>query len=99
MTGLTFVLGIQLDFLLTAEYRFFKGNSYAGADITSLHWTITCSTPAASAAAKEVSENISKNISEIGAAEIKAAKTAATGTTIKGSVSELIILASFFRVA
>ena len=54
----------------------------------------------AAAAAEKISENITKDISHIAAVEIKAAESSGTSAALfKRSMSELIILSAFFRIA
>ena len=98
VAGSCTLLHIQLDGLGSAEYRFLKSDMHAGAQVRALHRCVSGASAPAGTAAEEISENISENISEISAAEIKAAEAAARAA-VKRSMAELIVLASFLRIA
>ena len=99
MTGSTFIFQSNLKFFLTAKYSILKGDIHACTQVCTLHRSII-GTSAASAASKQISENISEDITHVCAGEIKAAETAcsATAAVFKSGMTKLIILSSLVRV-
>ena len=98
MTGFALFLHVQLYGFRGTEYRLFKSNMDAGAQIRPLHRRISRPASSAGTASEKVSEYVAKNITKISAAEIKSAEAAAR-TAIECRMAELIVLASFLRIA
>ena len=97
MAAGTLIFQGQLQLLLTAEYSLLKGNTDLSTDIGSLHGAVICSS--AAAASKEITKDISEDISHIRSGEIKAAKAAASCASLKCRMAKLIVLAAFLRIA
>ena len=96
MACLALILQCQFYFLIHAKNSFFKGDPHTGTDIGTLHGTIISS--GASASSKEIPKDVTENITKICRIKIKAAKATATGSSIKGCMTKLIVLSSLFRI-
>ena len=88
------ILKCQFKLLLTSKHSFFKGYPDAGADIGSFHRSISTRTGPPSAA-KEIAEYITEYIGEIHAIKIK---TGSARRSVKGCMTELIILSALLRI-
>ena len=97
MTGLTFFLYIQFYGLRCTEYRFFEGYVHTGTKIGALHGCIARPAASAGSAAEEITKYITENIAKVCTVKIKAAKAAA-GSSVKGWMAELVVLAPFLRI-
>ena len=94
ITFLTGFLHCQVDFFLTARHSFLESDPHTGTQVGPPHGTIAGS-PAAPAS-KQISKYVTKYIAKVCTAEIKT--TRPSGTTFKGSMAELVILAPFVRI-
>ena len=97
MTRTAGILQYEIQFFLASEDSLLKCDPNTLSDISTLHRTVAATSPCA--ASEQISKNISKNITEISAAEIKTAESAgSTGPSFEGGMAELIILTTFFGV-
>ena len=98
VTGGAFILQNNFQFLFTAKYSLFKSNVYSCSKVCAAHRAIIGTSSAS--AAKQISENISENVSHICAVKVKTAEAAGSASAVfKGRVTKLVILLSFIRVA
>ena len=99
MTCSTFILQNDLQFFLASENRFLKSNVHTCTKVGALHRSVVGPSGSASAAEK-VSEDISEDVSHVGSIKIETTESTGTATcsTLKSSMTKLIILSSLLRV-
>ena len=100
MTGTTFFLHIKGNFFLTPLHCLIKINSQAVADIRSLLRTIAISSASASEKVKATSATSKKASKDVTKVNISKVKTtcSTTASITKCSMSELVVLSSFFII-
>src|SRR5699024_10315738 len=96
--GVTFLFQGNLQLFVYASDSLIKCNTDSRPQVRTLTRAVS-SGIAAAAAAKEITQNIAKNVAHISAAEIKSAESAGSSASLlKGGMAKLVIAGSFIRV-
>ena len=93
----TLILQGKLDLLLTSKDRLLKRDTDTRSQVCSAHRTIAASSVCGTST-KEISEDISENVSHIGSVKVESAVSGSACASVKSCMTELVVLLSLFRI-